>query len=282
MVLVLGYSYLFGVLELIFKNGVFYDFLGKSFTFVPVITALVLNKKVEKNTGGRMSLKVWKNPKALAASAFAPGILIAMGAVLYFLVFPNEYSGVFAMGNLFEGRENTAISNPFMFVLICILISAVFFPIHLLELGEEVGWRGYLLWKQKDIYGEPKAVIINGIEWGIAHLPLIYFGFNYSLDNPGAPWTNMLLMMLSCVVIGILFSYVTLKTGNCMYAAIMHGATNIIDELPVYCSKSQQSGLLGPNPGGLLAMSFLFIAAAVLFILMLRTKHRQRRTKISH
>lgn len=118
LVLVLGYSYLFGVLELIFKNGVFYDFLGKSFTFVPVITALVLNKKVEKNTGGRMSLKVWKNPKALAASAFAPGILIAMGAVLYFLVFPNEYSGVFAMGNLFEGRENTAISNPFMFVLI--------------------------------------------------------------------------------------------------------------------------------------------------------------------
>ena len=91
-----------------------------------------------------MSLKVWKNPKALAASAFAPGILISMGAVLYFLVFPNEYSGVFAMGNLFETGENKAISNPLLFVLICIFISAVFFPIHLLELGEEVGWRGYL------------------------------------------------------------------------------------------------------------------------------------------
>ena len=33
---------------------------------------------------------------------------------------------------------------------------------------------------QVEKYGEKKAVLINGIEWGIVHLPLIYFGFNYS------------------------------------------------------------------------------------------------------
>ena len=44
-----------------------------------------------------------------------------------------------------------------------------------------------------------------------------------------------------------------------MYAAIMHGVVNIIGEIPVFCSVSLKSGLLGPNPTGLLSMSFLII-----------------------
>ena len=68
-----------------------------------------------------------------------------------------------------------------------------------------------------------------------------------------------------CIVLGIIFSYVTLKTGNCMYAAIMHGVVNIIAEIPVFCSVSMKSGLLGPNPTGLLSMTFLIIMAIFLF-----------------
>lgn len=75
----------------------------------------------------------------------------------------------------------------------------------------------------------------------------------------------MLLMMLLCIVLGIIFSYVTLKTENCMYAAIMHGVVNIIAEIPVFCSVSMKSGLLGPNPTGLLSMTFLIIMAIFLF-----------------
>ena len=135
-----------------------------------------------------------------------------------------------------------------------------------LELGEEIGWRGFHLWNQAEAYGEPKAVLINGLEWGLAHQPLIYFGFNYSPDNWGAPWTNMLLMLLLCLVLGILLSYVTLKTGNCMFSAIMHGAVNIIGEWPVLCTASQESGLLGPNPTGLLSMGFLIAVSIIIFI----------------
>ena len=49
-----------------------------------------------------------------------------------------------------------------------------------------------------------------------------------------------------------------------MYAAIMHGVVNILGEIPVYLTYDRQSGLLGPNPTGLIGMSFLLIAAAVL------------------
>ena len=158
-----------------------------------------------------------------------------------------------------------AVNSPLLIALACVAVSAVMIPIQLLELGEEAGWRGYLLGFQVEKYGERKAVLINGIEWGIAHLPLIYYGFNYSLDNPGAPWSNMGMMIVTCVVLGILLSYVTIKTGNCMYAAVIHGVVNVIGELPVYLSVDVASGLLGPNPTGIITMLPLIITAIICF-----------------
>lgn len=161
----------------------------------------------------------------------------------------------------------------FVFTIISIIAAALMIPIQLIELGEEVGWRGYLLSLQVEKYGGRKAVLINGFEWGLSHLPLIYFGFNYSLDNFGAPWTNMLMMILVCMVLGTLFSYVTIRTGNCMYAAIMHGVVNIIGEMPVLLTYDLNPTLLGPNPTGIIGMSFLLIVA-VFSLLKLKTNFR--------
>ncbi|MBR1866503.1 MAG: CPBP family intramembrane metalloprotease [Lachnospiraceae bacterium] len=254
-----------GTLEKIFQTGKFYHILQTGFTALPVVTAWIVRKITGEKSRSKLSLKVWKDCKMWLFCLIVPAILIVLGAVLYFMVFRNEYSKVFEWGQLTGNDARIGISNPILFILICIFISAVCFPIHLLELGEEVGWRGYLLWFQVEKYGTRKAVLVNGFEWGLVHMPLIYFGFNYSNENPGAPWSNMACMMLACIVLGILFSYVTLKTGNCMYAAIMHGVVNIIGEIPVFCSVSLKSGLLGPNPTGLLSMTLLIIMAIVLY-----------------
>ena len=265
--IILAFTFGLAILEVIFKTGQFYDILQKGFTAVPVLTALVVRKITGGERGSfKLSLKVWKNWKMWLFCAFAPAILTALGAFLYFAVFSEEYSMVFELGKIVGNDMTMEISNPIVFALVCIVISALCIPIQLLELGEEIGWRGYLLWRQVERYGEKKAVLINGIEWGLVHMPLIYLGFNYSSENPGAPWSNMAMMMLVCIVLGIMFSYVTLKTKNCMYAAIMHGVINIIGEIPVFCSVSLKSGLLGPNPTGLLPMSFLIVAAVILFV----------------
>ena len=76
----------------------------------------------------------------------------------------------------------------------------------------------------------------------------------------------MAMMMLTCIVLGIILSFVTIKTENCMYAAIVHGVVNVIGELPVYLSKGLTSGLLGPNPTGLLTMLPLLIVAVLCFL----------------
>lgn len=255
-----------GILEIIFQTGVFYNILHKAFTPLPVIVALIVRRCTGDQNKIRLSFKVWKDGKMWLFCAFAPGIAIALGAALYFLVFSGEYGKVFAIGQWMGNDAGVPIANPLIFAVICIVISAVCIPIQLLELGEEVGWRGYLLWHQIDRYGVKKAVLVNGVEWGLVHMPLIYLGFNYSNDNPFAPWSNMALMMLLCIVLGILFSFVTLKTGNCMYAAIMHGVVNIIGEIPVFCSVSRKSGLAGPNPTGIVSMTFLIVMAIILYV----------------
>ena len=265
LAIVLGACYLLGILEAVTGSGKFYQILGIGFTFIPVIAALITKRITGEKAKYRLFLRVWKNMGYWLMFALMPGILIAIGAAVYYLVFSEQYSGVFQIGMRFGTDTEVAIGSPLLLALACIAVSAMMIPIQLLELGEEIGWRGYLLGFQVEKYGERKATLINGVEWGLAHLPLVYFGFNYSLDNWGAPWSNMAVMMVMCVVLGILLSYATIKTGNCMYAAIMHGAVNVIGELPVYLSKDMVSGLLGPNPTGLLAMLPLVVVAVLCF-----------------
>ncbi len=274
LLLVLGTCYLLGLLEAAAGSGQFYQILGIGFTFIPVIAAVITKKATGERAKYHLSLRVWKDAKCWLLSAFLPGILIAAGAAVYYLVFPEQYSGIFRIGMRLGTDAEITVKSPIAIALACIAVSAVMIPIQLLELGEEIGWRGYLLGFQAEKYGERNAALINGIEWGLAHLPLIYFGFNYSLENWGAPWSNMGMMMVTCVVLGILLSYVTIKTGNCMYAAIIHGVVNVIGELPVYFSTNLKSGLLGPNPTGILTMLPLMIAAIPCF-LKLGNKEKQ-------
>ena len=201
-----------------------------------------------------------------AFCAFVPAILIAMGAVLYFLFFPAQYSGVFAIGSLVGIDAVIQIRNPFFFCAVCVLIAAFCIPLQLLELGEEIGWREYLLPKQIAQYGLKKGILLNGVCWGLAHMPLIYFSFNYSSENIGAPWSNMAMMMLACMTTGIICSCVMVISNNVMYSAIIHGAVNVIGEIPVFISVSHKSGLLGPNPTGIIGMSGLVLCAVIMFI----------------
>ena len=57
------------------------------------------------------------------------------------------------------------------------------------------------------------------------------------------------------------------KSNNVMYSAIIHGAINLIGEVPVFLSVSHKSGLLGPNPTGIIGMAGLIVCALILYIL---------------
>lgn len=166
------------------------------------------------------------------------------------------------------------ISSPLPFVLTTILLAGSLPAAADIRTGRGTRLRGISAPKQIQRFGLQKGVLINSLLWGFGHLPLIYFGFNYSLDNPLAPWSNLAMMMLVCLVFGILCGAATIVSGNCMFAAIIHGVFNLIGEVPVFLSVSQRNTLLGPNPTGLLGMLWLLVSALFVFVCLKSVKNR--------
>ncbi len=50
---------------------------------------------------------------------FVPAILIALGASMYFCIFREEYSKVFAVGKIIGNDARMTISNPVVFAIVC-------------------------------------------------------------------------------------------------------------------------------------------------------------------
>ena len=89
-------------------------------------------------------------------------------------------------------------------------------------LGEELGWRGWLLPKLMPLGALP-AILISGIIWGLWHAPLILLGYNY----PGVPgWLGLAAMVGMCIIFGAVFGWLRLRSESVWPAALAHAAFN--------------------------------------------------------
>ncbi len=89
------------------------------------------------------------------------------------------------------------------------------------SLGEEWGWRGYLLPRLMPL-GQWPTLLISGAIWGFWHAPLIVLGVNY----PGHPVLGVLLMTINCVIVGTILGWTRLATGSIWPAVLGHAGFN--------------------------------------------------------
>jgi membrane protease YdiL (CAAX protease family) len=108
------------------------------------------------------------------------------------------------------------VAAQFLNVLIGSIINVV--P----ALGEELGWRGWLLPKLLPL-GVIPALLISGVIWGLWHAPLILLGYNYG-DVPG--WLALAAMVGMTTVIGAVFSWLRIRSESVWPAALAHGSFN--------------------------------------------------------
>lgn len=115
LIFILGICWLLGIAAFCSQGNsqnTLYQILQKGFTAFPVMAAVFTRRITKDKSEWRISFRIWKDKKLWAFCAFAPSILIVMGTVLYFVLFPEQYSGVFNLGSLIGTEQVIHIANP--------------------------------------------------------------------------------------------------------------------------------------------------------------------------
>ena len=225
--------------------------------------------------------QIRKNLRTILVAWFAPVILTAAGAVIYFLVFPKhfdlsgEYITLLGGAAVMEQMKAQGISYS-NYILIGLISSITFAPLvnMFAALGEEIGWRGFLYPQLEARFGRTKGWLLGGVIWGAWHWPLIWLiGYEYGAasGNPigyaGFPVTGMMVFCVSTAGLGILHAWLYEKSGSIWIPSLLHGAINAAagNPLMVCLTNTGSARLLGPAPNGILSgLPFLVIGAVLL------------------
>ena len=231
--------------------------------------------------GGKLTGMGWKprlkgNVRLLLAAWFLPILLTAIGALLYFAVFPGHFdlSGAYLTSvggpEMLEQLEAQGLTYP-LYILVSVFSCVTYAPVinMLFALGEEVGWRGFLYPQLKARFGKTKGWLIGGVIWAVWHWPLIgLIGYEYGTDYIGFPVVGMLIFCVFTTATGILCDWLYEKSGSVWFPSILHGSINAAAALPLLtCITGTGSAiLLGPAPIGLLAGLPLVVSAILLLV----------------
>ena len=91
-------------------------------------------------------------------------------------------------------------------------------------LGEEIGWRGFLVPELSKVVGFPGIGLISGLMWALYHYPVLLFA-DY---NAGAPaWYGASCFTISVVSASFIMAWLTLRARSLWPAAILHASHNL-------------------------------------------------------
>ncbi|HEY5558020.1 type II CAAX endopeptidase family protein [Acetobacterium sp.] len=241
--------------------------------FIPALSVVItrlITKEGFKNFGLKPRFK--GHIRYYVTAWFAPSLLIVCGALFYFLISPSHFD--LTMSNMFQlyraqGADATQSTLMASF-LAQVVVGLLFGPLLniITTLGEEIGWRGYLLPKLMEMVSGRKAVAISGAIWGLWHAPVIAMGYNYGFDYAFFPWGGILAMIVFGFFAGSFLSYLAIRTKSVLPAAIAHGSLNGFAAISVWVTIGQTSPFIGPLPVGIIGGFGLIVLGTVCFYLI--------------
>jgi membrane protease YdiL (CAAX protease family) len=218
--------------------------------WAPGLGAMVSTRLVEKqpviktlrlNTLGpeRFYLVAWFLPTLLVIATFGATLILRTGTLDTSFALLNE--------SLAKAPPGTQLPEAKMLAAKQLVIALTVAPFlnMLFALGEELGWRGFLLPRLLPL-GQGKAILLSGLIWGFWHAPTtLLHGYNFPLH----PYLGIGVMMVGCILLGAILSWLYLETRSPWVAALGHGAFNAIAGLPfLFLQPGSPLGLAGWLP----------------------------------
>ena len=90
-------------------------------------------------------------------------------------------------------------------------------------LGEEIGWRGFLVGRLAGITSFTNVALISGAIWALWHMPLILFA-DYNAGAPG--WYSLLCFAIMVVASSFAYAWLRLKSGSVWTGMLLHASHN--------------------------------------------------------
>lgn len=91
-------------------------------------------------------------------------------------------------------------------------------------LGEEIGWRGFLVPELSKSFNYTKTSLITGIIWAVWHFPILLFA-DY---NSGTPyWYSLSCFTLMVISISFVFTWFRLISNSLWTGVILHASHNL-------------------------------------------------------
>ncbi|RID82405.1 CPBP family intramembrane metalloprotease [Peribacillus asahii] len=193
--------------------------------FIPASIAIIFNILGGKEFNG---FKKKMNAKALLFGILYPFVFILLCAAI---------TQILGIGTL--NADKLPDSKMLFTILITILLNL--FTV----LGEEYGWRGYLLPKFTEQWGKTKATVILGIIWALYHVPAVFFlASTTGIRNP----MLLCLIQAGCVfAISFPFSYCYYLSENIIPVLFLHSVWNVINTNVLGNIYTNKHGMMNGN-----------------------------------
>lgn len=160
--------------------------------------------------------------------------------------------------------------SPFGFILSTVIGGLLFTTIF--ALGEEIGWRGYLLPRLLSL-GPTRAVLLSGLAHGVWHLPLLLLTPFY--HGEGNRLVIVTLFLLTLTAGGALYGYLRLTTNSLWPVGLLHGSWNTVWEglqAVTVASSPLATEYLAGESGLLTLLAATVVAAWFLYLLGKRSQ----------
>jgi uncharacterized protein len=241
--------------------------------------ANIFTRLVTREGWGNLRLRpnIKRGWRFYLAAWLLPLLATLVGGGLYYLFFPSAFDPNLNQVRVMFAPLPSLAEQPWLGFLI--LFAQTMFITMLINgvasMGEEFGWRAYLLQKLMVMFAEtdgsavdPKAnpntgarraALLVGLVWGIWHFPLFFLGSALTL-----PFV-LIYVVYTCSA-SVLLSWVALRSGSVWPASLAHGLLNGTSVFPTILANATANPLLGPGPTGLVGMlGYVILALVLLF-----------------
>ncbi len=189
-----------------------------AYMFIPALVTLIMLFLVTKDG---LKKESWKqiglgiNLKFLIYAFFIPFVVL----ILSYFIATKINSGYFL--GLPDGKELKPINSLFFILMMAALQTIT------VSLGEELGWRGYLLPKLLNLTSNKlSAYLITGMVWAIWHFPVIFIAKSYNTEGNLFYTTSLFVVVV--LVVSIIIGELKMKSKSIWTASLFHSAHNTV------------------------------------------------------